>query len=415
MHRSVLTFLTCLVILVATGFAGSRLARWTSRQIQSLELNHDAAVERERSERMHQQEVDRVRAKELQEQDAAEQRRQWLQAIGGEVAAIVKDPELDIRGMLEALLKHEVPPQSQISVRVERFTEYIVSADVPQRPSHREMAEWTRQLLEHGGRYIHSLQWIHSGEILAELDHPRISGVSDWKSLSEEEIVTLLSAASTNPLSISKAPLLKRRKETLIADDDDTIGNENTDEYSRIVRAEKRFSDRTTELGRSVIQLLQGLQDQLHPQQLGLSEEPAAIELRFTQWAEYLEKIYVFLVRPTAEYERILTAEKVDPVYVRASSRGLMDRYRAAPEAERMLQLLREQIKAMRSWVLFMAQNRASWSVIPERDQLSFVDESIRARYVKDSESLVLQLKALREATQLWVDKAWQKDKPQAP
>ncbi len=130
---------------------------------------------------------------EMEKAYAQEQAR----ALGGPIEAATKDPALDIRRMLNQIAIASAPADTEVSVTVDRFTEFDVALVLRQPLSLNEVAGITKVFLENTAPYVHSLRFIHGNEVLAQLKQDAIESITNWTAASADSIQTLLLISDT--------------------------------------------------------------------------------------------------------------------------------------------------------------------------------------------------------------------------
>ncbi len=129
----------------------------------------------------------------------AEQDKEWEKAWGPGLAAIPKDSRLSIAQMLGALAQGATPKGSKVEVSLDRFTEFVVSVELPAKASTPELATMSARLLEFSTPYLHRVSFFANGRLLGELDAPAIFAATKKSQFSKDIIARSLVASVIDP------------------------------------------------------------------------------------------------------------------------------------------------------------------------------------------------------------------------
>jgi hypothetical protein len=125
-------------------------------------------------------------------QEIAAQTNRLIAALGGPLGAALKNPELDVRRMLEQLAAAYAPAQTEISVSVDRFTEFDVAFVLHNSLTFPRLAALAKHFLTYGLPYVHSVRFIQGNEVLGELNESAIESVTNWNGVSLATVQDLL-------------------------------------------------------------------------------------------------------------------------------------------------------------------------------------------------------------------------------
>ena len=183
------------VLTVILGWAiHEKYAGWESRQPAQQDLLLDAQQSVWAREDAEQAQADQQAALDRQKTYAAEE----ANVLGGPLGMAVKTPGLSIQQMLNQIALACAPAGTEVSVTVDRFTEFDVAFVLNRTLALAQMAEISRCLLTNGTPYVHSLRFIQGNEVLAELSGANLESVTNWNDLSVDAVKELLVAANAS-------------------------------------------------------------------------------------------------------------------------------------------------------------------------------------------------------------------------
>lgn len=142
--------------------------------------------------------------REVLEQEKA-RAEEWVRALGGPLGAATKNPDLDIRQMIQQVTGACAPTDAVVSVTVDRFTEFDVAVVLNEKPTLASLAVLSRRLLQNTVPYVTSLRFIQGNTLLAELEDADIESVTNWNTLPDTAALALLQSAAERDQPVSPA------------------------------------------------------------------------------------------------------------------------------------------------------------------------------------------------------------------
>ena len=103
------------------------------------------------------------------------------QAIGGPVQKALKNPDVDIAGMLRSTALACLPPQAGVDVTTDRFTEFTVHIALGDVLDRAELAKMLGQFLGHCAAYVQTVRVKAPPRTDAIVDHALIERVHNWE------------------------------------------------------------------------------------------------------------------------------------------------------------------------------------------------------------------------------------------
>jgi hypothetical protein len=160
------------------------------------ELNHEIDEfeskwkAKEAEQRAQQLEEREQTATKLSEAEKKLTEQQEVELWGNPTNRITRDPSLTIAEMLQQVAGLAAPAESQITVKVNRFTEFDVSVSFPKRPDSNQLARISIMLLnKEFGRYLNSLRFIVSeDDTIKVIDRRAIERLLEIKPLTADDI-----------------------------------------------------------------------------------------------------------------------------------------------------------------------------------------------------------------------------------
>jgi hypothetical protein len=161
-----------IVSAIAVGLVGWLvMAVYHSNRMADLKSQHSSQVRSLRGR--WQSERTRRRAEYRKELEAA-----W----GGGVKAAVKDPGLGIREMLRQAGTAACPQASRVDVKVDNFTAFDVYLTVREALSKEEASSVVKKILAGCGKYVNSISFVYSDNVVKMIDKRGIDTMPDWSS-----------------------------------------------------------------------------------------------------------------------------------------------------------------------------------------------------------------------------------------
>lgn len=320
-------------------------------------------------------------------------------ALGGPLEAAFKNPDLNIRQMLNAVALACAPPNSSVSVAVDRFTEFIVYVTLPDPLSSAQLAEISQRLLQKIVPYVHSVRFIQNHVVLAELDWPAIESVGNWSTVSLPEVERLLSPASTPE---PPAPVVATTEDGAAS----TSGPADlTEDQKKIASANSLLKEHYNQHVSALNALVASLDQATRLDTVLTHERLQARVLWLDQVATQLADERNFFLNQSADLESLLKPQQLDPLAIGIIVRNFKDR--AQPESGILegvfdaIGAYREQIQV---FLKAMGARWGEWQADSSTKQILFTSGTARAAYLSGSEQYTKSGQALQRAFRAWGD-----------
>lgn len=278
-----------------------------------------------------------------------------------------------------------VPPNAQVRVTVDRFSEFDVLIILPEDPGQHSLLVWTQRLLKPTAKYVHSLTWAGPQTLLAVVDRATIEAVGDWQQLSAAGSARLLRTMQTTdqtdtPASTVSAPAP--------VEDGDA-------EVSPVARVLTRFSERVEEA--RVLLTKCGTLPSAH--EVRSTDELKRQIKNLQDYAVAGQELERFFTNPGPELGPLLREE--DGRLAEATLRHVG---RAQPEARRLFTALEAHCTAAERFLSVMAKHWGAWEAVPSTDKIEFTTLEARTDFVREMKA------ATRSSAELGVAwRAWQR------
>jgi hypothetical protein len=391
------SFMTTAIVAAITLAACISLDRWQVSENAKLLAAHQkslAAVQ-ERFEV-----GDTKRQIEVHDANIARQRRfqqEITTALGGPVGVALKHPELTILGMLQEVARACAPPGSVPHAAVDRFTEFTLFIDLPAAQDRSALGEIARCLLTHSAQYLGSVQFSHDRSVLAVLDRRGIESIADWANASTSAVEkALIDPEYSQPLTFvgAVAPAAEQQIHEF----------QNLPEEGRRQRmAEERFAE-VFKLANS--QLRSALERQIDAvnlagvKRVGELDERGKILMDAERIGAEAKRV---LANPILEYERILEAQKLDPIYIRAALRTATQNYAdSRPAAGKVFAGLDERSRCASEFLATMKRHFGAWTYQPFQDRFEFHETAAQLDYAAASKKFATASRTLEHAIAEW-------------
>lgn len=345
----------------------------------------------------------KLSAHEAALQHSRDYQHQLEAAWGGPSEAAWKNADLTIGGMLQQVGRVCSPAGTVVRVRVDSFTEFEVSLDLPKPSENRQIAEIGLCLLLHGAPYVRSIRFSAAGSVLAELDGAAIDSISDWAAASVADCEKLLSLAAsgrkpTNEEGDSGSRgwaaqfAAKVRQIAGAAEDADSTDGGNLLGQSR--RAFNQVLDQRNQ------QLKAILESQDRAANVSDVYSPADLQAKLTslnQNETMLVSLRDFFLNEEKEYERFLRQAQLDPLLVSIEIRGMADRQ--APRRPALQQMFQAVAQRQRSATTFLNEMQRTWgSWTTEGSMIQFSSPDAQTAYRQASTQLQQATEQLNSA-----------------
>ena len=346
-----------------------------------------------------QQDVDRAMNAE---QAAAERKRKYAEAmaraLGGPIGAATKDPALDIREMLAQTGLACAPSNTEVSVTVDRFTEFDVAFVLHESLTFTRLAGISKLFLENGVPYVHGIRFILGNEVLAQLGGAEIESVTNWHAASDKSVEELLLASSEQSQPEVTAGAGSDNN-TAQADPQDLIPDQIT-----IQQAQKAFTNEYSQQ----IQILNDLVSDLnYVAQLGtLHDRDLQSRIEWTgQQPAQIAALREFFLNQASEMERLLGGHGLDPLVVAIVKRRIATRTEAqAPFITALFDALSDYQTQVQAFLATMQSHQNEWFVQSGTTRIQFSTTATHDAYTAAADSVKRSLATLEDATQAWTN-----------
>jgi hypothetical protein len=313
---------------------------------------------------------DAKRAEEALERQKAREHR-LVEALGGPLAAVAKDPELNILEMFRQSAIACSPTGTVVSVAVDRFTEYDVALTLPEALAPNSLAGIAQSLLKNGGPYIHDLRLLQGDRLLGYLDYTAIESVSNWSTATLGEVEGLLAA---NDESSAKG--------SSDASGENTAAVDLSPMQAKVRDAQRTFSDHYQEHVRRLNQLVTELS---RASRLETIQSSAQFQSQMTwldQTASQLEDERKFFRDPASELEQLLGGQELDPLLIRILKRGAVERIASPLAYDNLFVSVSGYLNQTRTFLSKMDNWRGEWGVDPQAGMVHFSSANAQSAYV---------------------------------
>ena len=365
------------LLTVCTLLATLALAAWLVRRFEDragvLRANHQQQLAALQMQWAREDAARKVAAHEEALTRQRAHQRELEQALGGPTEVPARNPDLNIKEMLEQTARACAPAGALVVVRVDRFTEFEAIVTLEGAPGSNQLAELTTCILRHGAPYVHSLRFIQGGRVIAELDQRALELVPDWSQASVTTAQALL--ASSGPAAPSPDAAANDAQPPSVKGETPEL----TGDRKRLQEVEDAFyRARTNQFGH--LNKLIEVQD-LAPR-LASVGSVSALEDR-QKWLgdndSALDSARALLLDPEPEYRRRLSEQHFDPKLVAILCRGVSER--AQPQRSYLTNLLAavvERQRVAKSFLVTMQSQWGNWHADPAAGQILFDSPSAR-------------------------------------
>jgi len=110
------------------------------------------------------------------------------------------------------------------------------------------------------------------------------------------------------------------------------------------------------------------------------------------------------LANPVVEYERILQAEKLDPIYIRAAARTVaLTHAQSGPAMAKVFTELDERSRCASEFLAAMKRHFGAWIYQPFQDRIDFHDPAAQADYAAAAKKFDAASRSLENAVAAWL------------
>ena len=340
-------------VAVATVLAGSLLAGWYRNEREALDARQQAQLDDE-ARRWPREDAARKLANHEEKLAANKRRdRELAEAWGGQEQAPLKNPDLDLRKMLEQTAQICAPTGTLVTARAERFTEFEVSFEFTEMIRTQQLARICACLLRHGTPYVSNVRLLHDGRVLATLDQAAIVSVPDWSKASPSAVEYLFLKTD---VALWLEQVTGDRSEPAPTTD---MEADLTRDTGRLRKAGDAFNQTLTKLFERLGSLTQ---NQDAAVQLGgvrtLTDLKTRLKLLEDNERAEQELYRAFLATET-EYRRVLEEQKFEPLVVTIMMRAKKEQdTQERPFIKALFDALRER---QRGAAALLAEMQAQW------------------------------------------------------
>ncbi|MBN8248473.1 MAG: hypothetical protein J0L84_13665 [Verrucomicrobia bacterium] len=185
--------------------AAAGLNAWQSTRAAAVTRRHAEAIAADRVTQARERADRELGALEEIRRQASRHQTEFVQAAGGELAAALCDPGVDLAQALRLIAESCVPPRAAVQVRVERFTEFEVTVHLATAPAPGELVRVSRCLLTETSGLVHSLRFLEGGRLVGHWDRRRIESIPDWPAATEDQISAALDTDAVTPTNTAQA------------------------------------------------------------------------------------------------------------------------------------------------------------------------------------------------------------------
>jgi hypothetical protein len=318
-------------------------------------------------------------------------------ALGGPVEAAFKNPELGIGQMLNQVALACAPPNSRVSVTVDRFTEFIVSVTLPGRLTSTQLADIAQRLLQKGVPYVQSVRFIQNDLVLAELDWPAIESVTDWSRVSLEEVARLISPANA----------MEQPSPTFASANEGGASNPAPEDLSpdqrKIEAANNAFKENYRTHFSALKNLVASLDQASRLDTLWTRERLESRIASLDQLATALSAERQFFFNQPAEMNRLLKAQALEPLAITIITRNMKDLAQSESAVYAgvfdALAAYGEQIQA---FLKGMGNHWGEWQADSSTKAVLFTSAAAREAYRSGSAQLAQSGESDQKAFQSW-------------
>jgi hypothetical protein len=341
-----------------------------ARRSESLREHQTVVAARQRDwarERVQRE----VTAHEAARERARGHERELMTAMGGPAEAAAKNPELSIGESIERVARACAPGGTRVNVRVERFTEFIALVELSMRLDTGTLANLARCILTHSAAYIHRLQFIHRGQLLAGLDRQAIESVADWKNVSLAEVQRCFTEGGSAGSAVAEPNVSTTRP--VEPEEEQNL----TPEARRQRQASEAFDaalETANERLRSALRSGQQAVDMAGmPTLSGLQARRALLE----QAETLASQARAVLEDPAAEYRRLVEAARLDEVYVRSAVRTMAQRFDPLrPATTELFNRFSADLRASAGLIDVLARYLGDWTYDATSRRYTFTSDS---------------------------------------
>jgi hypothetical protein len=322
-----------------------------------------------------------------------------VKALGGNLEAAAKNPALDIQQMLEQTAIACAPIDAEISVTVDRFTEFDVALVLPDPLSFTQLAEISKSFLKNNFPYVSSVRFIQGNELLAQMDGTTIESVTNWNDISMDSVERLLITANSQNQPAARA--VAGNNENPAHPTDENLDPEQT----KINGAQSKFNKHFREQVDSLQKLVADL-DQAARLNSNLNQDH--FQSRFTwldQITSHISSEREFFLNQSAEMEHLLKDQGLDPLLINIVTRGVSDRTQAETSIfVNLFNAISAYQEQIRTFLAEMKEQEGEWDIDLNTQLIQFTTSAARDKYVLGSNLVANSAGMVQQAFQAWAN-----------
>jgi hypothetical protein len=373
------------LLAVATGFC---IHVWFQERQRAFYAQYQQDTTEELRQWSREDKDRKVKAYQTMQQLQHEHRQSLKVAWGGAAEAACKNPDLSIAGMLEELAQ-ACAQTSNVTVRVDRFTEFEISIRWDAAMDSGQLAKVSGCVLSQAAPFVRGLRFIQRGSVIAALDGRAIDSVSDWAKASLSDVQNLLtsqqSIASQNADSSdagSWSTKLQNKLKDLASKAEDGAAN---GDGQRIRDAQETF-DRTVASQNQRLRSVLQQQDQAGKLMDVLNAASLQSKLQLLRQAAVdLKQTREFLMNQDGQFRQLLQSREIDPLFVNIRMRSISERQAGRrPYLEAAFQALDERQSGAEFFLTEMQRTWGGWNVAGTMIQFTSTDAQRAYRQAAD-------------------------------
>lgn len=326
---------------------------------------------------------------ELKENDQTrleKQKATWLQAVGGVVEWAAKNPEYDIQTMLEQVARASSPAGSVVSTRVDRFTEYSLTVELPSGVSTNLVLRVARDVLRHGKTFLSQVTFVKASTLIAEITPAEMDRIKGTQRISDAELAGLLWNRGSDGVASGSNPQPVAVRSQKSASPPPDIEKEIAEQLRAALHQAFALFD-------SIRDLLNGaIRDHRELSQVeGLDALPA-FRRRYSRLSDVAQSIRQARARlgvAAGEYRLVLEQRGFSPSVAQRSAERLSARL--SPLESRLvvaLKALEDQNGAVSSYLKELERHLGDWGALPASSAYQTAVQSLQRATLAVSEAV---------------------------
>jgi hypothetical protein len=383
--------LTTLLVAVLVG-------AWSTNREQLLRARHELEVSMLQAD-WARQAIDRERAILLEDAARVRKHRESLEAaLGGHIKSPSCDPDLTIGQMLEATSRACTPAGANVSVSVDRFTEFEIKVFLNRQVDTHSLAEILLCIMRANAPFTKSVLLIWADKVIAELDEHTIGAVKDWTSTTPEQLERMFRSEESAAVPVTSTGATQRP---------DSDSDSATSSERQAVRESLAEYDKTRKYVFEQLNRIVKMQDSLV--ELNGFRNSADFKDRVSKLSADgadLKAAREFLLNSVPEYRRLLQSKNVDPLVVKilcrdASERGNLE----APYLTALLDAIGDRSRGAARFLEIMQSQFGNWSVQQGAGMINFESSTVRDIYRQakaDFEEMTRAVSGASESMAAW-------------